>query len=123
VISRLDADGRVGGLLVQIHDVGPHLRLDRLKSNVVVASGARLRGILSHVVRDAESARHADPERRTAYLDSLRARIARAEEELERAAALAVTRVGENRSSPCSCRTRCKKRRPRSTRRGKARST
>jgi signal transduction histidine kinase len=100
VLSRVGRGGRISGILVEIHDIRPHVRLDQLKSTVVVASGVRLRNALTSVAGYAEMARDADPDQREVLLERVRTRIADAVSELDRAEQLAGTRIGENPIQP-----------------------
>lgn len=100
VIGRVESEGRVVGLLVHVHDVRPHLRLDRLKSNLVMATTSRLRGTIAAVARDVDLAQGADPEHTEARLARVQRRLARAQQDLDQTESLASTQVGENPIQP-----------------------
>jgi hypothetical protein len=100
VLRRLDAPTGPRGLLVQLHDVAPHQRLDQLRADVWSATNARIRNGLFSVAGYADLLTDSDADEREALLTRLQGRIDGIIAELDKAEGLAATRAGDQPIQP-----------------------
>lgn len=101
VLSRVESGGRVIGLLVQVHDVRLHHKLDELKSTLILAHSARLRNVLGSVAGYADMAMLSEEAaERDQLLERIRERVLASVEDIDRAEALAQTKVGQEPIQP-----------------------
>jgi len=100
VLRRLDSPTGPRGLLVQLHDVAPHQRLDQLRADLWSSTNARIRNGLLSVSGYADLLAEGEADEREALLVRLQARIDGIVGELDKAEGLTATRAGDQPLQP-----------------------